>query len=81
MPGGPCGGPDCTSQGFRRGKGEHADKWCCTKSACRKALGIIAAGDKRMLDEADGQTSSSIPWPPRRALEELSGAWLGAVLL
>ena len=23
-----------------------------------------------------GQTSSSIPWPPRRALEELSGAWL-----
>ena len=50
MPG-PCGGPGdgtnegtkdgkCTKEGKRHGKGEHADKWCCTGNRCREALGV-----------------------------------------
>ena len=52
MPG-PCGGPDCRSEGKRRGKGEHANNWCCSKSACRRAMGIVESeADKKAREEA-----------------------------
>ena len=63
MPG-PCGGPGdgtnegtkdgkCTKEGKRHGKGEHADKWCCTGNKCREALGIIeSAAAKQAAKQA-----------------------------
>ena len=48
-----CGGPNCRSEGKRKGKGEHANKWCCSKGACRRAMGIVESeADKKAREEA-----------------------------
>ena len=76
MPG-PCGGPGdgtnegtkdgkCTKEGKRHGKGEHADKWCCTGNKCREALGVItsaaakqAAAKPAAADEAVDEAAAA----------------------
>lgn len=66
-----CGGPGegafadvlgkCTGDGKRRGKGVHADKWCCTKNKCRLALGIVPAPK----EDASQPQPPQLPQPPQ----------------
>ena len=75
MPG-PCGGPGCKNTGKRRGKGIHADKWCCSQGLCRRALGVIPSTTPILLD--DDQVRAAGDAAPAR-VAAAGGGWFGGV--
>ena len=75
MPG-PCGGPGCKNTGKRHGKGIHADKWCCSKGLCRRALGVIPSTTPILLDDDEAPAAADAAPAAAAATER---GWFGGV--
>jgi hypothetical protein len=68
----PCGNCEQAGDWKRHGKGIHSEKWCCTKSECRRALGIIPA--KKGEDDSSPEAAAAVVAPVAAAAAAAAAA-------